>query len=161
MAHPGGRPSKYDEKIANEICSIISNTTLGLAAICKAEHMPNRSTIYEWIAKHPEFSNNYARAKELQMELMAEEIIDIADENANDTLTINKNGRDIDVPNMEYMRRSQIRIDARKWLMSKLMPKKFGDRLDLNHGGQTDNPVNVNMTTNEIKAIADALDKEI
>lgn len=143
-----GRPSLYTIELADEICAIISNTTLGLNAICRADNMPDRVTIYRWVADNKEFRNKYARAKELQAELLAEEIMDIADDVGRDTLTINKGDKDIEVPDNEWINRSRLRIDARKWLLSKLLPKKYGDKLELS--GDPDNPI---KTLNEHRFI--------
>ena len=54
---PAGRPSSYNKQTCDEICNRLS---LGesLRTICKSEHMPDITTILDWISKHPEFSSN-------------------------------------------------------------------------------------------------------
>lgn len=76
--------------------------------------MPDTSTVFRWLAKHEDFREQYARAREEQAETHADEIIDIADDFADD-------------PNSR-----RVRIDARKWIASKLKPKKYGDKTDHN-----------------------------
>jgi hypothetical protein len=79
--------------------------------------MPVQSTIYVWLNDQPEFAEMYARAKRAQADLMAEDIVAIADDQDED------------------VNRSRLRVDARKWLMAKLAPRKYGDALDIKHSG--------------------------
>ena len=88
--------------------------------------MPCQDTIYKWRYRHSEFAEKYALAKAKQAELMAEQLIDIADEGINDTY-IDDNGQlqvDTDV-----IARSRLRVDTRKWYASKLAPKIYGDHI--------------------------------
>ena len=82
------------------------------------------------------FAQQYAHAREVGLETMADEILEIADETSHDT-TYNKNGDE--VANSEWIARSKVRIDTRKWLLSKQLPKKYGDRTVL--AGDPDNPL--------------------
>ena len=128
-----GRPSSFTQEIADEICRRISEVQ-SLREICRDESMPNISTVMRWLAKHPEFREQYARAREAQADAMGEEILEISDDATNDWMERN-NGPDLPtsyVPNAEHIQRSRLRVDARKWLMSKLAPKKYGDKLDVN-----------------------------
>jgi hypothetical protein len=76
------------------------------------------------------------------MDVLAEELLDIADDGTNDWQARElAAGRVSAVPDHEHINRSRLRVDTRKWLMGKLAAKKYGDKLDLNHGGQKDNPV--------------------
>lgn len=111
------------ERICDEIIGGKS-----LRQICAAENMPAPSTICLWLSQDEEFAERYARAKEIQMENMAEEIIEIAEDGSNDWMESEKGGYII---NQEIVQRSRLRIDTRKWLMSKLAPKKYGDKLAL------------------------------
>lgn len=127
-----GRPEfPYTEEIVNKICDQIATTNKGLHAICKMEGMPSYSTIFKWLNdESKDFKNRYARAKEDQMEYLAEEILLISDDDSNDS-DFTEEGKEIQ--NSEWINRSRLRVDTRKWLMSKLAPKKFGDssKLDL------------------------------
>ena len=72
----------------------------------------------------------YARAKEDQLQLLEDEILDIADDGTNDWMEIElKNGHTKTVLDKEAVQRSNLRIEARKWLMAKLKPKKYGDKV--------------------------------
>lgn len=87
--------------------------------------MPDAATVMKWRNRHEVFNKQYARAKEQQMELMAEQLLEIADDGLNDT--VDRDGRT--VVDQEHINRSRLRVDTRKWLMSKLAPKKFGDKI--------------------------------
>lgn len=82
----------------------------------------------------------YARAKEQQQELQEDELLDIADDGTNDTYVDDEGKVRVD---HDHIQRSKLRIETRKWLMAKLKPKKYGDKVDVNHGGQADNPLSV------------------
>lgn len=126
------RPSEYTKEIGDKICEIISTSHKGLASIAKQDGMPSRNTIRGWVDKIPEFSANYARAKEDQADFLAEEILEIADDTEGDKYT-DKDGKEkIDHENIQ---RSRLRVDARKWVASKLKPKSWGDKLDVTSGG--------------------------
>lgn len=86
--------------------------------------------IMKWLSdgQHADFVQQYARAREVQAETMAEEMLAIADDGINDTCQ-DADGRTI--VNHDVIARSRLRVDARKWLASKLAPKKYGDRLEL------------------------------
>lgn len=66
------------------------------------------------------------------MEAWADEITEISDDGTNDWMTIKRGGDEVDVPNNEVLQRSRLRVDTRKWLMSKIAPKKYGEKIE-NH----------------------------
>lgn len=119
-----GRPTLYNEKMATLICERVATSTLGLKKLCeKHDDMPHVDSVNLWRYLHPNFSVLYAQAKLVQADLLAEECLDIADDNANDT-KVNFDGEE--VCNTEFIARSRLRIDTRKWLASKLLPKQYG-----------------------------------
>lgn len=125
MAHPGGRPTKYTDELANEICQKLSTSYKGLRILCRENpHWPVRETIYAWTISNEEFSNRYIKAKEKQMDWLAEEAIDIAFDNSNDSYIDQNGNRKCD---NEYVNRSRLKVDTIKWYTSKLKPKKYGD----------------------------------
>lgn len=99
--------------------------------------MPHVSTVLRWVAakEHQEFREQYAHAREAGLEQMADEILEIADETAHDTLLTEHGER----ANNEWIQRSKLRVDARKWILSKQLPKKYGDRTTL--AGDNENPL--------------------
>jgi hypothetical protein len=102
--------------------------------------MPDKSTIFDWLRRHPEFADHYVRAREDQAETMAEEIVDIADETPDTVPVYDKEGNVIDIKlDSAYISWQKNRIDARKWTASKLRPKKYGDKIV--HAGDDANPM--------------------
>lgn len=128
---PAGRPSEYRTEVADFICNRIAHGE-SLRKICADPDMPVCSTVFKWLIEHKEFTEQYTRAREAQCDAFVEEIIEISDDTANDTLVTEYGAK----PNAEWINRSRLRVDTRKWLMSKLAPKKYGDKLDLNHAGE-------------------------
>jgi GrpB-like predicted nucleotidyltransferase (UPF0157 family) len=125
-----GRPTDYTEEIAKFIIEETANSTDSLQRIYERNKdiIPAPRTIRRWIAENEEFRHKYARAKEEQADVMAEEIQEIADQLAG------KEGL-----THEEVGAAKLRIDARKWAASHLKPKKYG------------NQVNVNLETNKIR----------
>jgi hypothetical protein len=122
----GGRPAKYGAETRAEICKRIASGE-SLTAICKDEHMPAKHHVLDWLFDEPEFSTQYARAREAQAEHYLDEIIEISDDSMLDT----EMGEDgIERTNHEVVARARLRVDTRKWAMSKLAPKKYGDRIE-------------------------------
>ena len=106
-----------------------------LRRICLDPALPASSTIYEHLIESKEFAEQYARAREAQMEAMSDEILDIADDTSRDTKTIMRGDLEIEVENAEWINRCRLQVDTRKWLMGKVAPKKYGDRVHNEHTG--------------------------
>lgn len=122
-----GRPSSYTPAIAADICERIASSTDSVARICASrDDFPEPATVYRWLFKYPDFREQYARAKELQQELLTEQMLDIADDGSNDIYATEEGREKVDYENVQ---RSKLRVDTRKWLASKLAPKRYGDRV--------------------------------
>lgn len=134
---PGrGRPSKYNPDVAKRICDAIAVSELGLHHICRENaDFPSIITIMAWLNRpeHVDFLKSYVRARELQAEFMAEQILKIADDSSEDLMAIGMPGQERKVENREVTNRSKLRVDTRKWLLAKLHPKKYGDKVELDH----------------------------
>lgn len=137
-----GRPSKFTKAIASEICNRLANGE-SLRGICGDEHMPDRNTVHDWLFKDEDFHRQYARARELQAETLVDEIIDISDDGSNDWMDRNNaDGQAIDrVIDHEHITRSRLRIDSRKWFASKVLPKKYGEKVQQEITGPNGGPV--------------------
>jgi hypothetical protein len=110
-------------------------TGQSLREVCRRDDMPARSTVQSWLAKHEEFSDQYARACQIRQEELFDEIFEIADDGSNDWMDRQVGDQTVEVVNQEAIQRSKLRIDTRKWALSKMNPKKYGEKLDLNHEG--------------------------
>lgn len=121
--------NQYDKKIADEICHAVATNALSLRKILLMNpHFPSLQTIYTWRLKYKEFGDAYMKAKCAQMEPMADQLLDIADDGLNDTY-IDENGN-IKV-DTDITQRARLRIDTRKWFLAKLAPKIYGDNAAL------------------------------
>jgi len=135
------RPSLYSEELADEICEAIALNTKGLEHICNERaDFPEASVVRRWILKKPEFCTKYALAKEQQMDLMGGEILTISDEEPVSILTFGENGTKECVDGAG-IQRNRLRVDTRKWLMSKLAPKKYGERNNLSLSNPDGSPI--------------------
>lgn len=99
----------------------------------------DNSAIVHWYAEDAIFAQRYARAKEAQAEHFAEEIVEISDDGTNDWQQRElEDGTVVEVPDQEHIQRSRLRVDARKWLMAKMAPKRYGERMQVEHRQTTD-----------------------
>lgn len=108
----------YSQEIADKVCELIASGK-SLRQIHALGEMPAPSTVLFWRDKYPEFAEHYTRALEARTELMAEELIEIADGEP-----------DADV------NRDRLRVETRKWVAAKLLPKKYGDKQQVEHSGE-------------------------
>lgn len=130
-----GRPPDYNTEIAETVCALIMEGN-SLRAIQDMPGMPTKTTILRWVHRYPDFRDQYARALEFRSEAHAEEILEIADDGTNDWMQQTR-GDDVRwIENGEAIRRSQLRIEARKWLMGKHAAKKYGDKQTVAHTGE-------------------------
>ena len=108
-----------------------------LRQICKDPKMPNKSTVCEWaMNENHEFSDQYALARRIQAELLMDEVFDIADNGTNDWMErLGQDGQSLGYQlNGEHVKRSRLRMDARRWYLSKVIPK-LSDKKTLEHTG--------------------------
>ena len=132
-----GRPTVYSEELADEICERLSSGR-SLLNICGDKDIPGTTTIYRWLLddEKKDFWDKYARARNMQAEKMFDELLNIADDGQNDWMEIQTRNGSIEVINQEVMQRSRLRVDTRKWYLSKVLPKKFGEKVDITSGGE-------------------------
>lgn len=136
-----GRPTLYTKKLGLEICARLA---LGesLLHICEEKEMPTTAAVYNWLfdgatnedgtLTKQEFIDNYQRARSAQAEKMFDEMLDIADNGTNDWME--RHGEMVE--DKEVTNRSKLRVETRKWYLSKVLPKKFGDKVDLTSGNE-------------------------
>lgn len=120
-----------DDALFTVICDGIASGR-SLRAICADDGMPDKSTVFAWLAKSEPYRDQYARAREAQADAMLEEILAIADDGSNDTYVDDEGNQRTE---QDVLARSRLRVDARKWAMSKMAPKKYGDKVDVGVNG--------------------------
>jgi len=151
------RPTEYSPELADTICTRLAAGE-SLRKICNDEAMPNKSTVLRWLAKddHREFRDQYGRARELQADFLADEILEIADDASRDKKLVGGEGDEppVEVVDHEQIQRSRLRVDARKWYAGKVAPKKYGDRVLTEHSGPRGGPVqvqNASLTPEQVR----------
>ncbi|MGP2481820.1 ubiquitin carboxyl-hydrolase [Pantoea eucalypti] len=108
-----GRPSDYLPEVAADICSLLADGE-SLRKVCERAGMPNKATVFRWLAQHDEFRDQYAKATETRADAIFEEMFDIADVVAEEAAAVAK---------------ARLRIDTRKWALARMNPKKYGDKV--------------------------------
>lgn len=106
-----GRPSSYVKEVADDVCQLIEQGE-SLRKICERPGMPNQRTIFRWLNENDEFCQQYARARENQADFLLEEMLEISDLATPEDVSVAK-----------------LRVDARKWYITKVAPKKYGDKV--------------------------------
>lgn len=124
----GGRPTIYSQELADEMCSQLSEGK-SLRKVCEAADMPAKSTVFSWLRTNTEFLDQYTRAKEEAADSLIDEIIELSDEAS----TVIKGD---DKSDSARVQAKHLQIEARKWLASKLKPKRYGDKLDVTSDGR-------------------------
>ena len=118
---PGGRPSKYSVEAAEEICARLAEGE-SLRAICREDHLPSESTVRQWALEDREgFSARYTQARDIGLDCLADEVLEIADGGSDDVA------------------RDRLRFDARRWHLSKLAPKRYGEKVEV--AGDQERPI--------------------
>lgn len=102
--------------------------------------MPAVNTIMGWVFRHPEFMEQYRIAREMQAEILADELLEIADNGDNDWMRRHGNSPGYRL-NGEAIQRSSLRINTRQWVAARLLPKRWGDRQEITHQNPDGSPV--------------------
>jgi len=143
-----GAPTKFNAEMAEKICHLVTEGH-SLRQIAKQPGMPVPSTITLWLLRHDDFSVQYTRAREIQADRFADEIVGIADDGTNDWIERErKDGSKDIVLDHEHVDRSRLRVDARKWLMARMAPKKYGERVTQELIGKDGGPINISQRLN-------------
>ena len=132
----------YPESVRLEICERIAKGE-SMVSICASEGMPSQALVYRWLTVDSEFVERYARAREQQAEHYLDEIIAISDDVSLDEIM---DGEGNPRTNHEAIQRSRLKVDTRKWAMSKLAPKKYGDKITQEVTGANGDPISLLLT---------------
>lgn len=132
-----GRPTKYTQELSEKICSLMSEGK-SLKSICEnGEDMPDMSNVFRWLSKYPMFRQNYTQAQNDRTEAQLEELNELANEAIETSKTTG------DKRANAVVSAYKLKADNMKWVMSKMKPKKYGDKLAL--GGDTDAPLTITV----------------
>ena len=164
------RPTVYDPEIVERIFRLMAKgkSLLWICDTSKDKTFPGTWTFFKWLddPANEWMRANYVRARQLQAEHFAQEILQISDDGRNDTYIDEETGRV--VTDHDVVTRSRLRVDTRKWIASKLLPKVYGDRITTEVTGADGGPIQIqaqvqsvvkNLSTEELKALANAHSK--
>jgi len=127
LKRPRGQQSLYTEEIAEEICGRLAEGEQ-LDEICADPHLPTASTVRRWAVEEDQeerlgrqgFASRYARARSIGYEKMTYELLKISDEPCIGADGYADNG---------LVQKQRLQVESRKWLLSKLLPKQYGDKV--------------------------------
>lgn len=128
-------PSTFSQEQFDEVCNRIAEGR-SLNAVCKDEGMPKKSVFLKWLSQNDSIRDQYMRARDVLLLIQGDELTDLSDDVDLDQLAIAK---------------ANLQINTRKWVLSKLVPKVYGDRLNLD--GEVRN-TNVTLSAAEYAAIS-------
>tara|TARA_R110000751_G_scaffold114640_1_gene214015 strand:+ start:2431 stop:3015 length:585 start_codon:yes stop_codon:yes gene_type:complete len=164
---PGAR--KHDRQAIMSALTPLLQDGYSLTAACgMVPEAPPSSQILDWISLEPALAEQYALAREAGYRMIADEILSISDENytmvEEDVVddagvpVVDGDGkrlqRRVKVPlSSEGIQRNRLRIDSRKWMLSKMLPKVYGDKLQTEHTGQDGGPIQ--LAAVDMKSLSD------
>ena len=152
---------KYTDAIARKICERIMMKE-SLESICSDPRMPTKKAVIRWLAdpRFSDFREMYYYARRVQAEMFIDEIIDIADSAEKDWKpTYNRHGEQNGwKPDNEAIQRSRVRIDTRKWIAVHLVPKIYGDHVEVNHGISGDLAALIKSASNQHTGLPEPID---
>ena len=131
-----GRPSVFTQELADEICLRLADGQ-SLREICKAEDMPSRRTVHRWLFKDKAFCHQYTQARESQADRIIEDLLHIADTTTPEMVNVAK-----------------LRLDARKFYITKVAPKRFGDKVTQEITGANGGAIEIN-SKNDLRSMTD------
>ncbi len=117
----------FCQKIADEVCDRISGGET-LASICRSKGMPSHQVIYKWLTDpaHEDFKDEFARAREIGFDMIADDMIRIADTPLiGETEIVSKDG--VTVKKEDMIQHRKLQVETRFKLLSK-WSRKYGDR---------------------------------
>lgn len=138
-----GRPSKFTQELADEICTRLANGETLLRMCREQDHMPVRSVVSRWVATNPAFADRVASAREAGSHVLVEETRDIADDGANDWMALHHADNVGYRVNGEHVQRSKLRIEQRWREAEAILPRVYGKRQTIEHAGS----LNLNIST--------------
>lgn len=142
MARRRAGPPRADEphpreKIPEILALMIEGESL--RSICRREGMPNIVTFLRWVAEDEALEKQYSAAMSLRADVYFEQMMEIADtplEGEKTKVIDGPDGQKTEVTTGDMIDHRKLQVDARKWALARMNPKKYGDKVDLTHGGR-------------------------
>ena len=118
---------KQIEETFTEICRQMAEEGKSLRSVLRSKDMPGSETFYKWLDSSEVKSKQYTRATTQRAEEIFEDILDIADKQDKDIYTVDG----VEMVDHNVHARAKIMIDARKWMLGKMNPKKYSDKIQV------------------------------
>lgn len=147
------------KKITTKICLRIMNGER-LRNILKEKEMPSNETFYNWLSEDEDKSKQYARACEIRADWVFDEMIEIADTTEEGEIITDKGEGRIETKTEDMLGHRKLKVDTRKWMLARMNPKKYGDKLDLTSDNEKIQSSNVSLTVKEIKGMSKELEDD-
>jgi hypothetical protein len=142
---PRGRPLTYDANKARLICEGLADGK-SLRDICEGDGMPTEATVRAWALDDIQgFNAQYARARSLGYDMLAEDILRIADTPLKGVKTVNK-ATGVEITEADMIEHRRLQVDTRKWMLSKMLPKRYGDKVEATLQGPNGGPIETSST---------------
>lgn len=156
-----GRPSTYTPELTDKICALLAEGK-SVRYIADLEDMPASSTIFEWLRKIPEFTEQYEKAKEESADALVAEMLDIASEMPMIYEPTGDNGALVATKiDSAGVARNRLRVDVIKWQASKLKAKKYGDKSVLEHTGKDGDPIQIDHVNIAMEELFETIKKKL
>lgn len=127
---PRARGAVMTDAVQTEICARMAEGET-LSSVCRDPNLPHKSTVLRWAVENAAWRDRYAKARELMHDEWADQIITISDDGTTDyVLKTGRNGHEYMAVDQDHIQRSRLRVDSRKWLLSKLRPGEYGDKVE-------------------------------
>ena len=129
-------PSTFTDDLAADICDRIANGE-SLRAICRDDGYPEVATVCRWLLdeRYAAFREQYTRARDIQADVLADEVIDIANTPQKGIKKTTKPDGSVETVEMDMIDHRRLKIDARKWFAGQVAPKKYGSKVVNEHSG--------------------------
>jgi hypothetical protein len=136
--------SVFDQTVADRICERLAEGE-SLRTICKDDGFPRTATVFRWLAddRLSAFREQYARAREAQAHNLADEIIEISNTPLEGVEVTTDDKGATSEKRGDMLGHRKLQVDSRKWYLSKVLPKVYGDKLELS--GNPDAPLQVTV----------------
>jgi hypothetical protein len=151
----GGRPTKYSQDLANQICAELA-IGKSMRTVLKADGMPAMSTVFKWLSTIPEFTEQYEKAKAESADALVEDMLYIAEEKP---VLIDEKG--VEKIDSAGVARNRLRVDTRKWVASKLKPKKYGEKTNVEVSGKDGGVIEVDHMNHALESLLTTLEKKL
>lgn len=124
----------YTKELAETICERLAAGE-SLISICRDPNMPSDWTVRKWALDGVDgFDLAYARARDLGYDRVGDELIALADETRIGTITtVKPNG--VETKTADMVERARLQIETRKWVLERMLPKKYGNKVQTEHSG--------------------------